>query len=476
MEPTREWIDDQVPNAVKKSIAFMKRKAMLASNLDPGNDDDEDVSDFDPQVVRQANAFIIAGSCFSLGLRFAGSANRIAAATIFERALYFIDLRDNKDLVNQVQKPDTPTLVNCLCTAAISLAMVMAGTGDIDSFRLFRALRWRYEESTLYGTHQAHGAAIGLLFLGGGKCTLGSSPQDVAILIAAFFPHFPVESADNQYHLQALRHLYVLATYDKILESVDIESGEKVCVPIELTTSASGEPSMVSTPYLISNEMDFSLLRTKSDQYYPIEIVTHASKRKQSLPTTLFVKRKPGHLSYLKDPNALQSLSIQTGGESSLKSISLFSNDPVLLSFSEYFCTSSRGSGDVVFERFCNSIAHECMKYETSEMLPYYLNLFMLVETCSDDINVHSVWDLRLLQSYIERKRSSDKDSLNLLNPEFIDSCVSKMDDFFLNSSELQSLMPSEMWWVSEGASSHIGPLLVWCDVPKMYHTDTVLY
>lgn len=154
VDSTREWIDDQIPHVIKKSIAFMKRKAMQASNLDPGNEDDEDVSDFDPQVVRQANAFIIAGSCFSLGLRYAGSANRVAAGAIFERALYFIDLRDNKDLVHQVQKPDTPTLVTCLCTAAISLAMVMAGTGDIDSFRLFRALRWRSEESTLYGTHQ----------------------------------------------------------------------------------------------------------------------------------------------------------------------------------------------------------------------------------------------------------------------------------------------------------------------------------
>lgn len=130
VQPTREWIDDQIPDVIKKSISFMKRKAMEANNIDSGYDDlhntsNDDVADFDPEAVRQANAFVISGSCFSLGLRFAGSANRLAAAAIFERALYFLELRDNKDMINQVQKPDTPTLVTCLCTAAISLAMVM---------------------------------------------------------------------------------------------------------------------------------------------------------------------------------------------------------------------------------------------------------------------------------------------------------------------------------------------------------------
>ena len=59
----------------------------------------------------------------------------------------------------------------------------MAGTGDLDAFRLFRALRWKCDDATLYGTHMAFSAAIGLLFLGDGKCTLGSRPEDVAMLI-----------------------------------------------------------------------------------------------------------------------------------------------------------------------------------------------------------------------------------------------------------------------------------------------------
>ena len=94
-----------------------------------------------------------------------------------------MELRDNKDTVTLTQRPDNSTLITCLCTAAIALAMVMAGTGDLDSFRLFRALRWKCDDATLYGTHMAFGAAVGLLFLGGGKCTLGNRPDDVAMLI-----------------------------------------------------------------------------------------------------------------------------------------------------------------------------------------------------------------------------------------------------------------------------------------------------
>lgn len=468
VKPNREWIDEQIPDIVKKSIDFMKRKALIASNLNPDDHHDssnEDVSDFDPQAVRQANAFIIAGSCFSMALRFAGSANRAAAAAIFERALYFFELRDSKELVNQVQRPDTPSLVACLCTAAISLAIVMAGTGDIDSFRLLRALRRRCEDTTLYGTHQAFGAAIGLLFLGGGKCTLGSSPQDVAILIASFFPHFPILSMDNQYHLQALRHLYVLASYDRILESVDIETGEKVCVPIELTLAATKDTIEVTTPYLLSNNAEFSEMRTKSERYYPI--VIDASKWKDS-PPTLFVKRKPGHLSYLQDPNSLQSLSIQTEGESFLKSISLFSNDAALSSFAKYFCASHRGNDDEVFWQFCNVIAHECTKDETSEMLPHYLNLFRLVE--SPRLNMKNVWDVRLLQSYLERKkRSVDTFSVDLMNPQFIHLIHQKLDNVFMTFPE-HLVNPGQKWWLGDGSDSDIRPWLVWFDIPKLTH------
>jgi anaphase-promoting complex subunit 1 len=115
--PTAEWIDLQIPSIVRNGINFMKRAAKKAMDVRgqsidvQGDNEDNDITDFDPQAVRQANACIIAGACFSLGLRYAGSSNRLAASAIFERILWFLELRDNKDVVTLCQRPDTATLI-----------------------------------------------------------------------------------------------------------------------------------------------------------------------------------------------------------------------------------------------------------------------------------------------------------------------------------------------------------------------------
>ena len=54
--------------------------------------------------------------------------------------------------------------------------------------------------------------ALGILFLGGGSSTFDtSSNRTIAVLLVSLFPQFPIARDDNRYHLQALRHMYVLA-------------------------------------------------------------------------------------------------------------------------------------------------------------------------------------------------------------------------------------------------------------------------
>ena len=479
VEPTAEWIDSQVPSVVKNSVEFMRKAATKAVSLGMGMDEEmdgngdeskNDVADFDPQAVRQANAFIIAGACFSIGIRYAGSANRDAAAAIFQRVMWFLELRDNKDATRQVQRPDLTTLTTCLCTSAISLAMIMAGTGDLDSFRLFRALRWSCDDSVNYGTHMIYGAAIGLLFLGGGKRTLGSRPEDVAMLIAAFFPHYPILSSDNQYHLQALRHMHVLAAHDRILESVDVDSREKVCIPIELALPDTPVCIQSSTPFLVANNSNFVELRTKSDRYYPIVLKT-TDWSSRGIMSNIFVKRKPGHLSYLQDPDALRSLSVQAGStnsESFLKSIKMMSDDSVLASFAKYFCKADNSKGSYPktlleansdFLRYCNLIANDCMQEEKSEMLPLYLTLFRLMNSRSGPQSVGNVWDLRIMRTYMRRKGLPSSDellaSVNLVSQELITlvcehiddtlESAAAMDEFKADESAL--MLPTEKVW-----------------------------
>ena len=69
--------------------------------------------------------------------------------------------------------------------------MVMAGTGELKTLRLFRELRMApVDEEITYGNHMAVGMAIGLLFLSGGQATLGRSNTSIAALVCSLYPRF----------------------------------------------------------------------------------------------------------------------------------------------------------------------------------------------------------------------------------------------------------------------------------------------
>lgn len=46
---------------------------------------------------------------------------------------------------------------------------------------------------------------------------------------------YPASADDNQYHLQALRHMYVLATQRRGIDAVDVDTGEKLFVPLTVS-------------------------------------------------------------------------------------------------------------------------------------------------------------------------------------------------------------------------------------------------
>ncbi|KAL7061173.1 hypothetical protein AAHC03_09293 [Spirometra sp. Aus1] len=79
-----------------------------------------------------------------------------------------------------------------------------------------------------YGLQMVYGSVVGLLFLGGGRLTLSNTPEAAAILTIAFFPRYPVFAGDNWYHLQCLRHLYVLATIPRRVCAVDVATNQVV--------------------------------------------------------------------------------------------------------------------------------------------------------------------------------------------------------------------------------------------------------
>ena len=89
-----------------------------------------------------------------------------------------------------------------------------------------------------YGHHMAYNMALGFLFLQGGMATFGRSPQAIAALMCSLYPRFPAVMRDGQYHLQALRHLYVLAIDRRYLTVRDVDTGREVFCPVSMELSA----------------------------------------------------------------------------------------------------------------------------------------------------------------------------------------------------------------------------------------------
>jgi hypothetical protein len=115
------------------------------------------------------------------------------------------------------------------------------------------------------------------------------------------------------------------------------------------------------------------------------------------------------------------------------------------------------------------------MTGETSDMLPFYLKLFGVMECIScESVNVQNVWDIRIMQSYTDRKRITGVDTtIDLLNPQFIDLICQRFDDLLTAKPGFASLLQQgKKWWADNEFNSDYAPLLIWFDVPKFRYVE----
>ncbi|CAI5729384.1 unnamed protein product [Peronospora destructor] len=178
------------------------------------------------------------------------------------------------------------TVERCLAVCAQALALVDAGTGHIETLALLRSitLRQRVDEAISYGNHMALSMAIGLLFIGGGRTTVSRSKEAIAALVISLYPMPAMNTADNKFHLQAFRHLYVLAVdTSRLLETVDVNTKTTTAVtvrveffPIENGSLGETQPSyqVLRSPCLLPDIITIKRLIISDPEFYPIEILT----------------------------------------------------------------------------------------------------------------------------------------------------------------------------------------------------------
>ncbi|XP_011861283.1 PREDICTED: anaphase-promoting complex subunit 1 isoform X2 [Vollenhovia emeryi] len=432
IEPTKSWVSSHVPNIVYK-YRLQKPTPEVTQNVDL-------------ETINQAYCNIIAGACMALGLRYAGTANKNAFKTLYNYAQMFTAL-SHKTIAELAGKS---TVETCLNVVLLSTAVVMAGTGNLDIMRICRHIRTRVGPTSgvvTYGSHLATHMALGLLFLGGGRYTLSNSPNAVAALIISLFPKFPTHSNDNRYHLQALRHLYVLAAEPRIILPRDIDTGQYCYATIHLTfetdKEAEGQEICLQAPCLLPQLCSLKKIELRDSRYWKITFLKyHNWQQLENMLERhdfLSIKQRAGCLSYLEDPHGFRSLVAQTlttgnaiAWAARPEYVTSFTNDKTVLNVVTYFlqwskkgmvCSESikySSQNDVQckvpeFEQYLLHIfaiiVYECITKDKVNLIPLWLHIIKSVKIIEEQPNSCAIWQIKLLSSQMRRSNFTNDEN-----------------------------------------------------------------
>ncbi|KAG0078384.1 Anaphase-promoting complex subunit 1 [Linnemannia elongata] len=339
--PSEDWILSQVPEFLRDAKTGGPPKT---------------------ETGPQSYYSIRAGACFAIGLRFAGSGNEAAYKCIHQHLDMFLELGRVSQDESYEDSITMVTMRTCLDVATMAASMVVAGSGRIDFLRTLRKLHKRIKGDTNYGSHMAYHMALGFLFLGGGSCTLGTTNRCVAALLCSLYPRLPLDPMDNRGHLQAFRHLWVLAVEPRCLVTREASTGAYCPVPVTVhlkptlhqTQSQPGEGQhamlvpdepdiplsleseytglnpnvtldMARTPYstsklsmmtpcLLPELSTISKIEIKGARYWPITLDFNNEKEDYAQmwrilkSGSIVVMRRIGHLSYSEDHSGMRGI------------------------------------------------------------------------------------------------------------------------------------------------------------------------
>ncbi|PWN18348.1 hypothetical protein BCV69DRAFT_263791 [Microstroma glucosiphilum] len=287
MTPSQDWLHSVVPQFLRGTSKQTK-----------------------PSWYTLALINIESGALFALSLKYAGSADSATKKLLLEkyhewtRIAKSLAKSDYEDRILQAAAQASAAV------AATGLSIVLAGTGDID---LLKLLRFNHGFSTAhepYGHHMATHMALGVLFLGGGRFTFGNSDAAVAALLIAFYPRMPTKATDNRAHLQAYRHMWMLAVEPRLVTTREVDSAEVAQVPITITRK-DGSTYQATTPHQLPHLDRIKAISVNSDRYWSSQILLDKASDQSAIlkkASSFSVKRKAGHLSHAVDPQGQRSI------------------------------------------------------------------------------------------------------------------------------------------------------------------------
>ncbi|KAH8419854.1 hypothetical protein KR009_003297 [Drosophila setifemur] len=409
VRPDNEWFQAQFPTTLRVHLRIPSRDE--ESSADDG--------DVDYEAITQAYCNILAGAAFCIGLKYAGTEDMVAFATLRAVIKEFLGF------------PGTPmgecagrtTVESCLMVLLISISLVFAGSGNCEILRIIRYLRSRvgpqYPHIT-YGSHMAIHMSLGLLFLGAGRFTIAKTPESIAALVCAFFPKFPIHSNDNRYHLQALRHLYVLAVEPRLFLPRDIDTHQLCLANISvLEVGATELRRLPIAPCILPELSSLQKVIVDDENYWPVCFERsrnwHQLEKALEMNAPIDIKKRTGCLSHLEDPDRLKSMLAQTltmeqsiCWQIDMNDLQQFSSERMVKPFLSR-CLATKGTDlsyhELIKRHQMMLLFYNAVVKDRMHLLPVYLTLYDHV-TKSMLTNI-DVWQLKLIDGYLSRHNES---------------------------------------------------------------------
>ena len=294
IDPSVGWVEAQLPPFLQNPSLLESKEIRL-----PGADCP---SVIDWAAVYQARMYAIAGIAIAIGIKYAGSQNILAKNVLIKILKSFINSTQwpaNHCAAQSASRPspsmalDRATVETCRAAALISLACVMAGSGDSECLEFAQKLRDSADEATPYGINVTVNQAAGFLALGNARWTFQNTPFAMACLLLAIVPRYPSGVSDNRASLHAFRHLFVLAVEKRSVEVVDIGTMQPTShVPAKIIFNDKTE-KILQLPTTLPRKCDFSEIVIESDRYEPVTVT--------DLRERIFLQKIPGKTSHATD-------------------------------------------------------------------------------------------------------------------------------------------------------------------------------
>uniref|UniRef100_A0A0D9ZXX1 Anaphase-promoting complex subunit 1 n=1 Tax=Oryza glumipatula TaxID=40148 RepID=A0A0D9ZXX1_9ORYZ len=429
IQPTKDWVESQVPSFVNFGVSNTSQEAM-------------DSDELDSEALFQAYVNIVTGACIALGLKYAGSRNSDAQELLYAYAVHF--LNEIKHISIQtasilpkglLQHVDRGTLELCLHLIVLSLSLVMAGSGHLQTFRLLRYLRGR---SSAEGQVSL---AIGFLFLGGGTHTFSTSNSAVAALLITLYPQ------------------------PRWIQTVDVDTGLPVYCPLEVTVAETEYYDETNycevTPCLLPERSVLKNIRVCGPRYWS-QVITLTPEDKPWWKSgdrtdpfnggVLYIKRKVGSCSYSDDPIGCQSLLSRAMHEVCDTPSTSCSNQANSATRSSLRVDQRNGS----FEEFCSQILYECMSKDRPALLQVYISFYTIIETMWEHLKIGHfpfsdslfLSSLKVASAYNEALIDGRITTGGIIQSTFLESLMKRIEYIF---AELPNLHDSFINYLNKG-------------------------